>query len=79
MNTNLTEAQNDYAIFLPALSGFYATFVGKQRFDQYVEADRIPSNFNNGIELAIQPKRNILSVFLFAYLCKKESCSLMSM
>ena len=37
MNTNLTEAQKDYAIFLPALSGFYATFVGKQRREEYVE------------------------------------------
>ena len=50
MNTNLTEAQNDYAIFLPALSGFYATYVGKQRFNEYVAVDRIPSNFKNGVE-----------------------------
>ena len=42
MNTNLTEAQKDYAIFLPALSGFYATFVGKQRREEYVEESRIP-------------------------------------
>ena len=28
---NLTAKQNDYAVFLPAISGFYATFVGKQR------------------------------------------------
>jgi hypothetical protein len=50
MNTDLTAAQLDYARFLPALSGFYATYVGKQRFDEYVAADRIPSNFTNGIE-----------------------------
>ena len=31
MNKDLTEAQQDYAHFLPALSGFYATYVGKQR------------------------------------------------
>ncbi len=42
MNTNLTEQQKDYAIFLPALSGFYATFVGKQRREEYVENSRIP-------------------------------------
>ena len=42
MNTDLTTAQNDYAIFLPALSGFYATFVGKQRREEYVEESRIP-------------------------------------
>ena len=50
MNTDLTATQNDYAIFLPALSGFYATYVGKQRFDEYVDKTRIPSNFTNGVE-----------------------------
>lgn len=50
MKTNLTETQKDYAHFLPALSGFYATYVGKQRYDQYVNQSRIPANFNNGIE-----------------------------
>jgi hypothetical protein len=28
---NLTSKQNDYAVFLPAISGFYATYIGKQR------------------------------------------------
>jgi hypothetical protein len=42
LNTDLTTAQKDYAIFLPALSGFYATFVGKQRREEYVEESRIP-------------------------------------
>ena len=50
MNRDLTDKQNDYAVFLPALSGFYATYVGKQRHDEYVPKDRIPSNFANGIE-----------------------------
>ena len=50
MNTNLTATQKDYAVFLPALSGFYATYVGKQRFDNYVDTARIPSNFPNGCE-----------------------------
>jgi hypothetical protein len=50
MNKDLTASQNDYAIFLPALSGFYATYVGKQRYDEYVEKSRIPSNFANGVE-----------------------------
>jgi hypothetical protein len=55
MNTNLTVAQKDYAVFLPALSGFYATYVGKQRFPDpvkglYVDPARIPSNFKNGME-----------------------------
>jgi hypothetical protein len=50
MNKDLTATQNDYARFLPALSGFYATYVGKQRYDEYVDKSRIPSNFTNGIE-----------------------------
>ena len=52
---NLTAKQLDYAVFLPALSGFYATYVGKQRFPDengnlYVETTRIPADFENGIE-----------------------------
>ena len=50
MNKDLTATQNDYARFLPALSGFYATYVGKQRYDEYVEYARVPSNFKNGVE-----------------------------
>ena len=50
INEDLTATQKDYAHFLPALSGFYATYVGKQRFDEYVDKSRIPSNFRNGIE-----------------------------
>jgi len=55
MNRNLTTAQKDYAVFLPALSGFYATYIGKQRFPDpvkglYVDPARIPSNFKNGME-----------------------------
>ena len=43
MNTNLTEAQNDYAHFLPSISGFYATFIGKQRYGEYVDPKRVPA------------------------------------
>lgn len=50
IRTNLTESQNDYALFLPALSGFYATYVGKQRYGEYVDVNRVPSNFANGVE-----------------------------
>ena len=42
MNTDLTTEQKDYATFLPALSGFYATFIGKQRREEYVDKSRIP-------------------------------------
>lgn len=47
---NLTAAQGDAAIFLPALSTFYAGWIGKQRFKDYVEPARIPAGFENGIE-----------------------------
>jgi len=50
MNTNLTAEQKDYAVFLPALSGFFATFVGKQRHEEYVDNSRIPQHFTNGVE-----------------------------
>ena len=50
MNINLTNTQQDYALFLPALSGFYATFIGKQRAEEYVEKSRIPPNLINGVE-----------------------------
>lgn len=47
---DLGPRQKDYAVFLPALSGFYATFVGKQRFSTYVDPARIPAGFTNSIE-----------------------------
>lgn len=50
MNRNLTATQSDYAVFLPATSGFYSTFVGKQRYGNYVEPSRIPASFKAGIE-----------------------------
>jgi hypothetical protein len=48
---NLTSKQKDYAVFLPALSSFYGTYVGKQRHDpNYVDAQRMPAKFENGME-----------------------------
>jgi len=43
MKKNLTETQNDYAVFLPSISGFYGTFVGKQRYEEYVDPKRVPA------------------------------------
>lgn len=42
MNKNLTNEQNDYAIFLPAISSFYATYIGKQQHEEYVPKSRMP-------------------------------------
>ena len=50
MRENLIETQKDYAIYLPAISGFYASYIGKQRYGEYIEPSRIPSRFTNGIE-----------------------------
>jgi hypothetical protein len=50
MNKNLTATQNDYAYFLPATSGFYSTFIGKQRYGNYVDPARLPQSFTNGVE-----------------------------
>lgn len=54
---NLTDAQlgadgkTKWAVFLPALSSFYATYVGKQRADpNYVDPKRVPAGFESGIE-----------------------------
>ena len=47
---NLTAKQSDYAVFLPAISGFYATFVGKQRDPvngPYVDPARFPQGLTD--------------------------------
>ena len=45
---NLTSKQSDYAVFLPAISGFYATFIGKQRATgNYVDPARMPANIKD--------------------------------
>lgn len=56
MRTDLTKEQLDqdgelqYATFLPALSSFYATCIGKQRYKECVANSRVPANFTHGIE-----------------------------
>lgn len=47
---NLTAKQSDYAIYLPAISGFYATFIGKQRDPvngPYVDPARFPQGLTD--------------------------------
>ena len=51
MNKDLTSMQKDYALFLPATSSFYASFIGYQRKRYpYVQPSRIPQNFVNDVE-----------------------------
>ena len=40
---DLTQSQQDYAIFLPAISSFYASYIGRQRSSTYVEQTRMPA------------------------------------
>ena len=47
---NLTPLQKDYAVYLPAISSFYSTYVAKQRLEEFVSKDRIPTGFDQGIE-----------------------------
>ena len=44
---NLTSKQSDYALFLPALSGFYATYIGKQRSGSGVPKSRMPQGIQD--------------------------------
>ena len=50
IKSNLAVKNRDYSVFTPALSGFYVHYVSKQQHYNYVEPDRIPKNFENGIE-----------------------------
>jgi hypothetical protein len=61
LNKNLTATQNDYAYFLPATSGFYSTFIGKQRYGNYVDPARVPASFTNGVESLnyLEPEKGI--------------------
>ena len=47
---NLTPLQKDYAVYLPAISSFYSTYVAKQRLEDFVSKERIPAGFDRGIE-----------------------------
>lgn len=47
---DLTPLNKDYSIYLPAISGFYSTYVSKQRLEKFVPDDRIPQGFDRNIE-----------------------------
>ena len=49
-SVNLTPLQKDYAVYLPAISSFFATYIAKQRQTEFVPKSRIPSGFDRGIE-----------------------------
>jgi hypothetical protein len=47
---DLTPLQKDYAVYLPAISSFYSTYIAKQRLEKFITDDRIPKGFDRGIE-----------------------------
>jgi len=47
---DLTKKQGDKALFLPAISGFYSSYVGKQRYEEHIDAARMPTRFEHGVE-----------------------------
>tara|TARA_A100001011_G_scaffold251797_1_gene259976 strand:- start:12 stop:1460 length:1449 start_codon:yes stop_codon:yes gene_type:complete len=49
---HLGEYSRDFAVFLPAISNFYNTFISKQRVTDgdHIPKDRIPKAFENGVE-----------------------------
>jgi hypothetical protein len=49
-SVDLTPLQKDYAVYLPAISSFYSTYVAKQRLEEFIPKDRIPAGFDRGVE-----------------------------
>ena len=47
---NLSPLQRDYAVYLPAISSFYSTYIAKQRLEEFIPKDRIPAGFDRGVE-----------------------------
>ena len=47
---DLTQGVGDSAVYLPAISSFYSTYIAKQRLEEFVPLDRIPKGFDRGIE-----------------------------
>ena len=49
---HLGELSRDFAVFLPAISNFYNTFISKQIVSEgkHISEDRIPQGFENGVE-----------------------------
>ena len=49
---HLGELSRDFAVFLPAISNFYNTFISKQRVSEgkHIAQERIPNGFENGVE-----------------------------
>ena len=51
-DTHLGQYNRDFAVFLPAISNFYNTFISRQRVTkgEHIPANRIPKGFDSGVE-----------------------------
>lgn len=49
MNTNLTQSQSDYAVFLPAVSSFFVKNISREAAGKKVRSQRVPLNFEHGV------------------------------
>lgn len=47
---DLNARVGDCAVFLPAISSFYSSYIGNQRYSEAVESSRVPAKFERGIE-----------------------------
>lgn len=48
---NLSDRNEDYAVFLPSISSYYNNFISRQQHDpNAIPASRIPAGFENGLE-----------------------------
>ena len=49
---HLGQYSRDFAVFLPAISNFYNTFISRQRVTkgEHIPANRIPKGFDSGVE-----------------------------
>jgi hypothetical protein len=57
---NFTDNQQDYAVFLPAISSFYANYVGRQRTENYIDAARMPAGIPDMEQLNwLNPKKGL--------------------
>ena len=48
---DLSNKNHDYAVFTPALSGFYSSYVSKQQVNpNHVELSRVPAKFETALK-----------------------------
>ena len=59
---NLSPGQKDYAVYLPAISSFYSTYVAKQRVSEFVFAMGVNGKLDRGWTWPVMPILSILKI-----------------